>query len=132
MCLHTRSSRLLTALFAAVWLPAAPAAALLPGLPTVSDTVWDSAAVRRVLHTFAFGGQTTDYQISVWAAMRPEQAIKQIQSQILRYGTDDWVQVEPADQKKVTDALERLKSYGYCESCAKEALNYVLRHGGGD
>jgi hypothetical protein len=32
----------------------------------------------------------------------------------------------------VVEALERLKGYGYCDSCAKEALNYVLRHQGED
>ncbi|MGI9336082.1 MAG: DUF1800 family protein [Gammaproteobacteria bacterium] len=54
------------------------AASLLPGLPTVSNEVWDDAAVRRVLHTFAYGGQATDYRIAVWAKMAPAAAIEQI------------------------------------------------------
>jgi len=61
-----------------------------------------------------------------------EAAILQIQGQILRYQTEDWVTVDPADQQRVIDAVERLKSYGYDETSAKEALAYVLRHHGED
>ncbi len=59
-----------------------------------------------------------------------EAAIQQMQEQIVRYGTDDWVTVDRGDQARVVEALERLKTYGYCEACAKEALYYVLRHRG--
>ena len=59
-----------------------------------------------------------------------EDAVEQIQEQILRYGTVDWPLVEPADQDRVIQAMETLKSYGYCDHCAKEALNYVLQHRG--
>lgn len=41
-------------------------------------TQWDETAVRKVLHTFAFGGFTTDEQIKLWAQMPPEQAIKEM------------------------------------------------------
>jgi hypothetical protein len=61
-----------------------------------------------------------------------EVAIQQFQGQLLRYGTDDWVTVSAADQKRVIDAFARLKTYGYCDACAREALNYVLRHKGED
>ena len=61
-----------------------------------------------------------------------EEAILQMQTQILRHGTEEWASVAPADQRQVTDALDRLKTYGYCEACAKEALYYVLRHHGED
>ena len=37
------------------------------GLPRVSDEQWDDTAVRKVLHTFAYGGHATDAQISAWA-----------------------------------------------------------------
>ena len=30
------------------------------GLPQVSDEEWDDTAVRKVLHTFAYGGHATD------------------------------------------------------------------------
>lgn len=50
----------------------------LPGLTTVDDDTWDNSAVRRVLHTFAFGGQARDGQINAWANMNPEEAIAQI------------------------------------------------------
>lgn len=59
-----------------------------------------------------------------------EAAILQVQNQILRYGTEDWATVSPDEQVKVLEALERLKGYGYCDGCAREALNYVLRHQG--
>lgn len=50
----------------------------LPGLPVVSDAVWDDGAVRRVLHNFAYGGYASDAQIRSWANMKPWTAIKQI------------------------------------------------------
>lgn len=50
----------------------------LPGLSTVNDQTWDETAVRKVLHTFAFGGQPRDSQIKTWADMKPEAAIAQI------------------------------------------------------
>ena len=59
-----------------------------------------------------------------------EVAITQFQTQLLRYGTEDWVTVDKADQQRVTEAFERLREIGYDEVCAKEALSYVLRHQG--
>lgn len=47
----------------------------LPGLNVVSKTRWTSTAVRKVLRTFAFGGQASDTQIDTWAAMQPQAAI---------------------------------------------------------
>lgn len=41
----------------------------------VSEADWDDAAVRRVLHTFAFGGHATDAQIKAWADLSPGKAI---------------------------------------------------------
>jgi len=48
------------------------------GLPTVSEEEWDDTAVRKVLHTFAYGGQATDAQITTWSDMPPDQAIIEI------------------------------------------------------
>lgn len=59
-----------------------------------------------------------------------ETAIAQLQTQILRHGTDDWNQVSRPDQQRVQDSLARLEAGGYCAACAKEALVYVLRHRG--
>ncbi len=44
----------------------------------VSDENWDETAVRKVLHTFAYGGHATDTQITIWAKMPPESAIVQM------------------------------------------------------
>ncbi len=44
----------------------------------VSEQDWDETAVRKVLHAFAFGGQTTDAQIAAWADMAPEFAIEEM------------------------------------------------------
>ncbi|NNM20331.1 MAG: DUF1800 family protein [Gammaproteobacteria bacterium] len=44
----------------------------------VSDATWDETAVRKVLHTFAYGGQTSDAQVQAWAGMAPEFAIAQM------------------------------------------------------
>lgn len=47
-------------------------------LTTVNNTTWNNTAVRKVLHTFAFGGFASDSQIQRWADMSPSQAIKEI------------------------------------------------------
>lgn len=44
----------------------------------ISDAAWDNPAVRRVLHTFAYGGFASDAQIQAWADMPPQTAIAQI------------------------------------------------------
>ena len=44
----------------------------------VTDAAWDNTAVRKVLHTFTYGGFATDAQIQVWADMPPQAAITQI------------------------------------------------------
>jgi hypothetical protein len=48
------------------------------GFTTVNDESWDVTAVRKVLHTFALGGQATDEQIQTWADMSPQNAITQM------------------------------------------------------
>lgn len=48
------------------------------GLQPVSNKVWNQAAVRKVLHTFAYGGYASDAQISAWAKMKPQAAIREI------------------------------------------------------
>ncbi|MCA9520005.1 MAG: DUF1800 family protein [Myxococcales bacterium] len=45
---------------------------------TISDAEWDEAAVRRVLHIFAYGGRASDDQIRAWADMPPQDAINEI------------------------------------------------------
>jgi hypothetical protein len=50
------------------------------GLQVVSDEAWDDTAVRKVLHTFAYGGHATDAQIAAWADMPPELAIVEMLS----------------------------------------------------
>ncbi|MGE0711799.1 MAG: hypothetical protein AB7N76_30790 [Planctomycetota bacterium] len=57
-----------------------------------------------------------------------EQAILQMQGQLLRYGTEEWSSVNDGDRQKVEAAFERLADMGYVEVAAKEALVYVLRH----
>lgn len=46
------------------------------GFTTVTD--WNETAVRKVLHTFAYGGFATDSQIALWGQMPPELAIDEI------------------------------------------------------
>jgi len=47
-------------------------------LEVISDEEWDSLAVRKVLHTFAYGGHATDMQIERWADMSPKSAIEEM------------------------------------------------------
>ena len=48
------------------------------GLKPVSSRTWNQAAVRKVLHTFAYGGYASDEQVAVWARMKPQAAIREI------------------------------------------------------
>jgi len=45
---------------------------------TISTTDWNEVAIRKVMHTFAFGGFATDQQISNWSNMTPECAIQEM------------------------------------------------------
>lgn len=45
------------------------------GFDSVDDAAWDQTAVRKVLHTFAYGGHASDAQIQTWAGMAPAAAI---------------------------------------------------------
>lgn len=51
---------------------------LAAGLKPVSNQAWNQATVRKVLHTFAYGGFASDKQIAIWANMTPQSAIRQI------------------------------------------------------
>lgn len=51
---------------------------LLPGLPMVGEDTWNESAVRKVLHTFAFGSHASDAQIATWAYMSPQKAIEEM------------------------------------------------------
>jgi serine protein kinase len=84
-------------------------------------------------------GKKVDYKTifsDIFQALRQryhrerETAISALQTQILRFGTEDWSLVNRQDQQRVLDSLERLKASGYCSACAKEALVYVLKHRG--
>lgn len=55
---------------------AGPAAAA--GFTAISGEAWNDEAVRRVLHTFAYGGQATEEQINLWANMAPADAIAEM------------------------------------------------------
>ena len=48
------------------------------GFVTLTDADWDTGAVRRVLHAFAYGGQASDQQIDAWSNLPPATAIRQI------------------------------------------------------
>ena len=47
-------------------------------LASLTRNEWDERAVRKVLKIFAFGGHARDSQISLWADMRPYDAIQQM------------------------------------------------------
>lgn len=48
------------------------------GFVLITQKEWSEVSVRRVLHTFAYGGLATDRQIEIWADMSPEMAIKEM------------------------------------------------------
>ena len=47
---------------------------------TISKAEWTETAVRKVLHTFAYGGFASDQQIKAWSEMEPQDAIEDILS----------------------------------------------------
>jgi hypothetical protein len=46
--------------------------------PGLSNDYWSETAVRKVLHVFAYGGQASDAQITLWADMEPGIAIQEM------------------------------------------------------
>ena len=58
--------------------PEPPTTPTMVGMTYIDGETWDETAVRKVLHTFAFGGFATDTQIKTWANMTPQAAIEQI------------------------------------------------------
>ena len=48
------------------------------GFTTVTAKEWNESAVRKVLHTFTYGGFASDKQIHIWAEMHPKLAIAEI------------------------------------------------------
>ena len=48
------------------------------GFQTVTEKQWNADAVRRVLATFAYGGQATESQVARWARMAPADAVAQM------------------------------------------------------
>jgi serine protein kinase len=58
-----------------------------------------------------------------------DKQIDQLLRDILRFETDEWRSVIPAQKRAVRRSLARLKvRYGYCLHCAKETVAYVLKH----
>jgi ribosomal protein S16 len=51
---------------------------ILPGFDPVAESRWDETAVRKVLDTFAYGGQAEDVQIALWADMPAREAIMEM------------------------------------------------------
>jgi serine protein kinase len=51
-----------------------------------------------------------------------------IEQDVLKSGTDEFRLLSPADQAKVKDVLAKMESkYGYCPSCAKDVIAFVLK-----
>ena len=48
------------------------------GFNLIDDNTWDTQAVRRVLYTFAYGGQVSEAQIEALAALPPKDAIQKM------------------------------------------------------
>lgn len=54
--------------------------------------------------------------------------VEAIQRNILKHDTEEWDSLTQAEQKEVTNALERLINKNkYCVKCAKMALSYLIR-----
>lgn len=54
-------------------------------------------------------------------------AVKTIQQNVLKYGTDEWKYLLPNEQQVVESTLKKMcDKYGYNEAGAKEVLSYIL------
>jgi len=76
------------------------------GFTTISNEKWGETAVRKVLHTFAYGGFATDEQIKAWAEMNPENAIVEI----ISFDTNNLKLSKPADSDVSNYTLGTLSS----------------------
>ena len=80
----------------------------LNGFDHISENDWDETAVRKVLHVFAYGGQSTDAQITARAGMAPVQAI----TEILTFGAHNDKLSPPEDATRNTNGtLEDLQTF---------------------
>lgn len=68
----------------------------------VKQARWTPTAVRKVLRTFAFGGQASDAQINTWAKMTPQAAIVEMLS-----FAEHNLKLSPPDQKLAKEGLQR-------------------------
>ena len=59
---------------------------------------------------------------------RNKKVIEDVRDNLLRYGTDDLQDLEPELRRRVTQTMETMvNQYGYCASCAKEAISFLAR-----
>ena len=80
----------------------ADTAPTLAGLTVISQTRWTPTAVRKVLRTFAFGGQASDTQIETWADMSPQDAIVEM----LTFDEHN-LRLSPPDAKLAKEGLDK-------------------------
>lgn len=111
----------------------------LVGITEKPTTFRKNLIVRIAAYAIDNPGKKVDYKTlfsDIFQALRSryhrerETAIAQLQTQILRFGTEDWPLVSRQDQQRVMDSLKRLEATGYCRACGREALVYVLKHRG--
>lgn len=58
-----------------------------------------------------------------------DRTLTAIEHNVLRYDTDEFHYLTPDEQAQVRSTLERMQSqYGYCSSCAKDVIAFVLRN----
>lgn len=77
------------------------------GFEKVSQSSWTETSVRKVLHTFAYGGLATDGQIQLWAGMSPDMAVREM----LTFEPFNDMLSPPEDAARLTNAtLEDLQA----------------------
>ncbi|MEM7234279.1 MAG: serine protein kinase PrkA, partial [Planctomycetota bacterium] len=81
-------------------------------------------------------GESIDYHAlfpDILRAMRDQfygernRILTLIEQDILKYGTDEFELLSDSEKEQVLSALGRMKDeYGYCDSCARDVIAYVL------
>ena len=106
---------------------------------TEAPAVWRSNVITRIAAwSLDHEDQEIDYHRlfpEIYRALRENfyrernRILTLIEKDILKYGTDEFQLLTPAEQKQVEEALAKMKSkYRYCDECARDVIAYVLRY----
>ena len=67
-------------------------------------------------------------QVNAFDDLPGRQRIEKIQENLLRFGTEEFDNLDPDMQRRVEGTIQKMEGdYGYCQHCAKDAISYLLK-----